>query len=349
MYHPDGQLARANYGGKSEEFLWDGLALIHRNDEHFINEPHVGGGNPVVSSKGTSYFNDILGTTVGFKSNGKYSAAALTAFGERLDNVDSTSPAIRSLGEGWFTGKPFVAGLGHAFLMRNYRATLGKWQTSDPLGYPDGWNQLAYCNNGVICNADILGASTVLVCDLTSERVINNVGQLTIGGNVVNQTGDQNGSHEIATSYTKTSDYKLTMYIYLAINVNGLESARWASGSIAQYNEHQGSEFDSTLTNVKEAVVAHELGHASYVLGTMRALMQTELDVLEQQWRSSGEGLDWITDAKIDALYDRVYERCVAALSNAANPSTINWFESSREWINIKDGTLDHVWKWRKE
>ena len=369
-YHADGQIASADYGnGKTEEFLWDGLALIHRGDEHFVNEPHVGNapkklrfkekpraqrsarrarkgprGNPVVSSKGVSYFNDMLGTTLGKKEkSGKYSASALTAFGERLDNVDSTSPAIRSLGEGWFTGKPYIEGLGHTFLFRNYRASLAKWQTADPLGYPDGWNQLAYCENGVICNADILGASTVLVCDLASGRVINNVGQLTIGGNVVNQTGDQNGSHQIATSYTKTSDYKLTMYIYLAINVNGLESARWASGSIAEYTDHQGSEFDSTLTSVKEAIVAHELGHASYVLGTMRALMQTELDVLEQQWRSSGEGLDWVTDTKIDTLYNQVYGRCVAALSNAANPPTINWFESSREWIKIKDGTRDHV------
>ena len=108
IYHPDGQLARANYGGNSEEFLWDGLALVRRGDEQFINEPHVGGGNPVTSSKGTSYFNDVLGTTVGAKKDGKYSATALTAFGERLDNVDSTSPAIRSLGEGWFTGKPVI-------------------------------------------------------------------------------------------------------------------------------------------------------------------------------------------------------------------------------------------------
>ena len=143
-YHADGQIASANYGnGKTEDFLWDGLALIRRGGEQFINEPHVGGGNPVVSSKGVSYFNDMLGTTVGFKSNGKYSAAALSAFGERLDNVDSTSPAIRSLGEGWFTGNPYVEGLGHAFLMRNYRAGLAKWQTADPIGYPDGWNQLA--------------------------------------------------------------------------------------------------------------------------------------------------------------------------------------------------------------
>ena len=166
----------------TEEFLWDGLARIRRNDEHFINEPHVGNapkklrfegkpraqrsarrarkgprGNPVVSSKGVSYFNDMLGTTVGFKSNGKYSAAALSAFGENLSN-HSPTPTRNS---NFFTGKPYVEGLGHAFLMRNYRAGLAKWQTSDPLGYPDGWNQLAYCGNEVISSVDFLGCKWV--------------------------------------------------------------------------------------------------------------------------------------------------------------------------------------------
>ena len=157
-YHADGQIASADYGnGKTEDFLWDGLALIRRGGEQFINEPHVGGGNPVVSSKGVSYLNDMLGTTVGFKTNGKYSAAALTAFGERLDNADGTSPAIRSLGEGWFTGKPYVEGLGHTFLMRNYRADLAKWQTADSMGYPDGWNQVKYGFNSPVCGVDDLG------------------------------------------------------------------------------------------------------------------------------------------------------------------------------------------------
>jgi len=171
-YHADGQLARANYGhanvnrgtvGRddpiaptSEDFLWDGLALIQRGDEQFINEPHVGGGNPVASSKGTSYFNDALGTTVGAKKDGKYSAAVLSAFGEGTD-----------ADKAFFTGKPMVEGLGHAFLMRNYRAGLAKWQSADPMGYPDGWNQLAYCNNGVSSAVDVLGAHT---SHILSER-----------------------------------------------------------------------------------------------------------------------------------------------------------------------------------
>ena len=46
---------------------------------HAIATTFTFGGNPVVSSKGTSYFNDMPGTTLGAKAKGKkYSAAALT-------------------------------------------------------------------------------------------------------------------------------------------------------------------------------------------------------------------------------------------------------------------------------
>ena len=158
-YHPDGQLARANYGDTSESFLWDGLALIQRGDEQFVNEPHVGGGNPVASSKKATYFNDLLGTTVGQKTGNAYTAAALSAFGEPLPNAQPSTPNAQP----FFTGKPQVEGLGYAFLMRNYRAGLAKWQTVDPMGYPDGWNQLAYCGNGVMSAVDLRGCATETV------------------------------------------------------------------------------------------------------------------------------------------------------------------------------------------
>ena len=92
---------------------------------------------------------------VGAKSSKTYSAATLSAFGEDLNHHSSTSTSHFT---SFFTGKPEVAGLGHAFLMRNYRAGLAKWQTADPLWYPDGWNALAYCNNGVTSAVDIGGA-----------------------------------------------------------------------------------------------------------------------------------------------------------------------------------------------
>ena len=222
---------------------------------------------------------------VGAKSGKTYSAATLSAFGEDLTHHCPPPPTFST---SFFTGKPAVAGLGHAFLMRNYRADLAKWQTADPMGYPDGWNALVYCNNGVSDNVDFIGASTVKICDLASGVEVNNVNQLTVGGT----TGNQNGSCEIGYSYAKSSNYKLTMYLCIDANIAGIESSQWSSGSIATYNEHEANETDSSLTRVEEAVKAHELGHAAYVMDTMKGLMKAELDALEQQWRTSRGGVD---------------------------------------------------------
>ena len=140
-YHNDGQIAQAIHDGKSEDFLWDGLALIHRGETSFINEPYVTGGNPILSSKDGVMFNDMLGSTLSIGGR----AVNMTAFGESAD--------INAM----YTGKPYIGELGYAFLFRNYRSDYGKWQTTDPIGYPDGWNNLAYVNNGVTWKFDWVG------------------------------------------------------------------------------------------------------------------------------------------------------------------------------------------------
>ena len=138
-----------------ETFEWDGLALIERNDTKYINEPHPGGGNPVLAiggdgQKTEAIFTDILGTSIGKVSGNGYSAIDKTSFG--ADTTDKSS---------FFTGKPYVEGLGYAFLFRNYRADMGKWLSQDLIGYPDGWNNFAYCNNDILINIDPNGAWTI--------------------------------------------------------------------------------------------------------------------------------------------------------------------------------------------
>ena len=139
-YNIDGQIAKAIYGDKVEEFMWDGLALIWRSGVTYINEPYVTGGNPVMAGDNV-LFNDMLGSTLAVNGN----PVEMTSFGETADK------------NAFFTGKPMVDELGFAFLFRDYNPNLGKWTTSDPLGYPDGWNNLAYVNNEVIGAVDICG------------------------------------------------------------------------------------------------------------------------------------------------------------------------------------------------
>ena len=157
-WHVDGQLASVTYGGRTEDFTWDGLALVRRGGESFVNEPHLGGGAAVWSSGGGVLFNDLLATTLGAQGeDGAYTPFARTSFGEDVPRPSGSSGQSRS----FFTGKPHVEGLGHAFLLRAYRPDLGKWLVTDPLGYPDGWNQLAYCNNRLMEAIDWLGGHTI--------------------------------------------------------------------------------------------------------------------------------------------------------------------------------------------
>jgi RHS repeat-associated protein len=157
-YHVDGQVAkRLGADGKAQDFFWDGLALIRRGETNLTNEPYVTGGNPIIAN-GTTLFNDILGTTQGATDGKDFAAISRDSFGQTLDNSTDTD-------YDYFTGKPKVEGLGYAFLFRNYAAGLGKWTTSDPLGYPDGWNNFAYVNNRVTGCIDWRGGNIYQVQD----------------------------------------------------------------------------------------------------------------------------------------------------------------------------------------
>ena len=156
-YNIDGQIAKAIYGDKVEEFIWDGLALIWRSGVTYINEPYVTGGNPVMAGDDV-LFNDMLGSTLAVNGN----PVEMTSFGETTDK------------NAFFTGKPMVDELGFAFLFRDYNPNLGKWTTSDPLGYPDGWNNLAYVNNEVIGAVDICGTFIEGKVQAAAQAAIDN-------------------------------------------------------------------------------------------------------------------------------------------------------------------------------
>ena len=145
---------------------WDGLALIERNGVKYINEPHAGGGNPILAttpapnansltspSQSQTIFTDMLGTSIGYVKDGKYSDITKTSFG--ADTSDKSS---------FFTGKPYVEELGYVFLFRNYRPEMGKWQISDIIGYPDGWNNFSYCGNSSLMIIDLFGCANRTIC-----------------------------------------------------------------------------------------------------------------------------------------------------------------------------------------
>ena len=173
-YHNDGQIAKAIRENGIETFEWDGLALIEKNGTKYINEPHAGGGNPVlaIGENAETIFTDMLGTSLGYVKDGNYSEITKTSFGADSSNKSS-----------FFTGKPYVEDLGYAFLLRNYRADVGKWLNQDLIGYPDGWNNLAYCNNAVTFTCDFLGGKLVY----TGTKIAQAISTLKSGSSTMNR------------------------------------------------------------------------------------------------------------------------------------------------------------------
>ena len=263
-YTVEGQVSTATYGDKTEEFMWDGLSLIKRNDTSYINEPYITGGNPIIADNDVM-FNDMLGNTVAI--NGK--SIDMTAFGE-TENPDAM-----------FTGKPHVAELGYAFLFRNYDSSLGKWSTSDPLGYPDGWNNFAYCNNWATTAIDKIGmdiyhvlassavgnfghSAAIVGNEIFGYRILNHGSSIGIGANANNWQTTFNSVSEALRMLNsgRTGDDSFDM-------IQKWETS-YAQDDIAYQKmlERASEDYDTFLNNCWQVVCAGIL-EAFYPLGNM--------------------------------------------------------------------------------
>jgi len=108
---PDGQLAakQSANGATAEHFLWDGLALIRRNDTIYIIEPHPSGGVPIASylvgnpKELTWYLNDMLGTTLATVNQSGTHFQNMTTFGQPMKLAAMTPSASSPTGLGGAT------------------------------------------------------------------------------------------------------------------------------------------------------------------------------------------------------------------------------------------------------
>ena len=268
--HMAGRLAGAYDGFNAETFLRDELALSRRDRSTRLNFLAVIGGNPIFGTESGVMFNDMLGTTLGIKGD-DFTRINLTAFGENLDAGDKA----------FFTGKPLVGELGYAFLFRNYRPEQGKWQTADPLGYPDGWNNFAYVNNEVMNNIDWLGGVIIIACSDSAQKAkvkdaLDKLSKTPAGNDLLNKLNNSPQTHTIKPQYFPGD----------TVGANPIGDPSGPRGSLVTVDlSGDGSMQDGSYTADLAAVLAHELTHS------LQAQEQTlaEPDDPEGQWENEKE------------------------------------------------------------
>lgn len=140
FYNAEGQLVGTNTTGNAETFAWDGLAMVKRGEQIYINEEHGVGGVPAIVGNEVAV-TDMIGSSLSVGDGPLES----TAFGEGLTT-------------GLFTGKPFIEDLdGFLFNFRIYSANTARWASSDPSGFPDGTNNVTYVGGDPLSEIDPLG------------------------------------------------------------------------------------------------------------------------------------------------------------------------------------------------
>ena len=193
-YDKAGHLLSVEYAlnsDKNEYYSYDASGNITEKrignsigSDIYVNEPHVSGGVPIISktSEGVRYHeHDFLGTTLWSSDlNGNlaktYSDTTIFGVGSIQKDVSAR-----------FTGKPYDSNLqAYVFPYRNYDASLARWRSSDPAGYPDGINQHFYAAVPTY-ELDLLGfwklSVIVVAYSPASDQVIPD-GQSTASVNV---------------------------------------------------------------------------------------------------------------------------------------------------------------------
>jgi len=129
----------------------------------------------------------------------------------------------------FFTGKPYVDGLGYVFKYRNYNPELCRWQSADPSGFPDGANNQIYApcpTSGV----DALG----LAWHFVGKNSGNNYsGTFSVP---VDIDGTDSGYYSI-TGFSNGTATSLTLSVSVQTGINGwFQSADAATGSTITLN-----------------------------------------------------------------------------------------------------------------
>ena len=181
-----------------------------------------------------------------------------------------------------------------------------------------------------------------------------------LGGSIVTSTirtggtpsqehygGETTCSFEILSINMTSFSITVNLSVLIKYSESLLSSSSFALGTYAEYTLHDGASGGILDPCVREAVEAHETGHAEYAVNVICPALKSLLDLMEIRWRIQGWSEDKVR-SEVVTLCHEVIVNHITRFNNAANAPTISWFNSSPEWRLVSAGGQTGTWVWAK-
>lgn len=179
----------------------------------------------------------------------------------------------------------------------------------DLIGYPDGWNNFAYCGNLGLSSVDLFGALTIRIMDANANNaIVSNSTALTVGST----DAPEGAFRTFDFSFSKENN-EVFANIKVAINLS--KNAKMAKdvegGTSVRYVPHGNSSFNNGIitVGVYEAMLAHERGHADaffrYYIPALNDALQKIVDETKTIDEINNSCNLFNEYQKVDDLYDK--------------------------------------------
>ena len=225
---------------------------------------------------------------------------------------------------------------------RFYSPTFMRWLNRDPIEEAGGLNLYGFCGNSPSCVIDFAGNIPVSVVTWRHNNILQ---RIVAGGNVYSIVNVKEPSDISVRNMSSSTRWGLFSYslqiekcqvvVALMVLLNDRMVTTGGKNITYYYVPHNGEKGGVSSTSdgsppVRDAVLAHELGHAQSFLQTFLPRFQKEVDKFPAGHLTERDKSD------IQRIFNQCLNEASADSGNKANEAQINWYRENGYQFEVK-------------